>query len=258
MINDQQPPNASKIDLISLDPPPSEGILPNGEDDIMAYDITIICLAASRKKGSYCYAGKDVEDSEWVRPVTNHGEHEVSAAEATNDSGKITAVGDIVRIAFEKHDPFHFQHENHLMLPQQRWVKVDEAVPAELVKWLDDPNTLWASGGSSWGYRNNRVSEAVANEYQNSLYLIRPDGLSISVGRKGGDYADANKRLVKAHFRYNGVAYTLQVTDPAIEAAMWAGIDRTIEMPNALLCVSLGGAYLGHAYKLVATVISLG
>jgi hypothetical protein len=219
---------------------------------------TIICLAASRKKGALCYAGKDTRTGDWIRPVSTHGEHEVSPAHAINTDGKLTAVGDVVEIKFVKHDPFHFQHENYLFDEQERWRKTGEEPTRRLAELVDSPGSLWGVGSSSWGYANNRVPEDEANNQNVSLYLIRVPRVRISVGRKGGDYADANKRLVKASFQYSGIPYTLQITDPVVERRMWAGDDRTESVDNVLLCVSLGGAFHGYAYKLVATIIPLG
>jgi hypothetical protein len=120
---------------------------------------------------------------------------------------------------------------------------------------VDDDVSLWGTGSSSWGYGNNRVSEAVANGFKHSLALLRPARLRISVGRKGGIYEDADRRLVKAHFGHKGADYTLQVTDPVIEARMRAGADRTEDFSGSAICVSLSGIYRGDAYKLVAGVI---
>lgn len=222
----------------------------------MPYVGRMLCLAASRKKGAYCFAGKNPQSRAWIRPVTSHGEHEVSALEATNTAGELTKVGDVLDIAYVMHQPFHFQTENHLIVENQRWNKVGEATWAAVQELLDEPPTLWELGSNSWGYGSNRVLEPLANLHNRSLFLIRPSRLSVSIGRKGGDYANANKRLVKAHFRYRGADYTLQVTDPIIEARMLAGADRTEEIPDAALCVSLGGAFHGYAYKLVAAVIT--
>jgi hypothetical protein len=69
-------------------------------------------------------------------------------------------------------------------------------------------------------------------------------------------YEDAGRRLVKAHFRQGKIDYTLGITDPAIENMMWAGEDRTVEMHGAVLCLSLGEIFHGHAYKLVAAILN--
>jgi len=221
----------------------------------MGYVKGIICLAASRKRNQYCFAGKEVSTGMWVRPVTNHGEHEVSAAEGTVSGGGLAKVGDILDIAFTRHEPFHFQHENYLIQTGDRWRKTGTASYATMESLLDHPGTLWENDGQSWGYENNRVTEAHANAQNCSLWLIRPSDLTVSVDRKGGDYDDAGKRLVKGHFTFEEIEYSLQVTDPIIESRMLIGVNRTETIPNALLCVSLAGAFKGYAYKLIAAII---
>ena len=54
---------------------------------------------------------------------------------------------------------------------------------------------------------------------------------------------------------HGAINYTLSVTDPDIETYFYAGADRTEDMTDSVLCVSLGEIYRGHAYKLVAAVI---
>src|SRR5262245_1181489 len=109
--------------------------------------------------GAYCYAGKDRNTGEWIRPVTTHGEHEVSKLHATNTDGTLTAVGDVVEIDFVKHEPFHFQRENYLIDEGARWRKIGEEASDRLLELVDEPASLWGAGSNSWGYANNRVAE---------------------------------------------------------------------------------------------------
>jgi len=46
------------------------------------------------------------------------------------------------------------------------------------------------------------------------------------------------------------------VTDPVVERQYLARRNGSYPVPTALLCTSLGEVYEGHAYKLVATVIT--
>jgi hypothetical protein len=220
----------------------------------MPYTRRIVCLAASRKRSAYCFAGKDTASGAWVRPVTTHGEHEVSAAEGTNTIGQLTRVADIIDVDLLRHDPFHFQHENHL-IDGSRWRKAGTASYADLLGLVDAPETLWTNGHQSWGYLNNRVPEIAANAQDRSLWLIQPTDLTISVAPKGGMFDDANHRIVTGNFVYGDIEYTMQITDPLVENRMRAGPDRTEALPDGLISVSLAGAYKGYAYKLIAAVI---
>jgi hypothetical protein len=128
------------------------------------------------------------------------------------------------------------------------WDQIEEALD-------DHSGPLWLNESASWGFYRNRVAEAALGGLRNSLILIRPEELEVSIARKGGLFDDADKRLVKARFSHAGLRYNIAVTDPTIEARFRAGEDRTEDMTGAVLCVSLGEVHRGHAYKLVAAVI---
>ena len=68
----------------------------------MSYTKTILCLAASRKHGDYCFAGKDVNTGEWIRPVSNRPDEEISFAECTMPTGIQAGLLDILEIPFLK------------------------------------------------------------------------------------------------------------------------------------------------------------
>jgi hypothetical protein len=46
------------------------------------------------------------------------------------------------------------------------------------------------------------------------------------------------------------------VTDPKVTGELLKGEDGETEIKEALLCVSLGEAFHGYAYKLVAAIIA--
>lgn len=222
----------------------------------MSYTKTILCLAASRKHGEYCFAGKDVNTGEWNRPVSDRQGEEISVGECTLPTGVQAELLDILEIPFLKAVPSGFQTENHLIDPNNKWKKIAEGTWQQVEEALDDHSgPLWVNESASFGYSNNRVDESQAAGMDSSLVLIRPSELRISVGRKGGLYDDANHRLVKANFLHDGTNYTLAVTDPSIEKRFLAGEDRMEDMTGAVLCVSLGEIHRGHAYKLAAAVI---
>jgi hypothetical protein len=171
-------------------------------------------------------------------------------------NGGRAKVLDCLQIPFLRPAPGGFQTENHLIHPTQRWRKVGEADWGQIEDALDQhEGPLWFNESASWGFYRNRVAEAALGGLRNSLILIRPNQLRITIGPKGGLFDDANKRLVKARFSHADLNYTLAVTDPVIERRFRGGPDRTEDMTGAVLCVSLGEVYRGHAYKLVAAVI---
>ncbi|MFQ5799928.1 MAG: hypothetical protein ACE5H0_14720 [Bacteroidota bacterium] len=223
---------------------------------MMSYTKTILCLAASRRHRGYCFAGKDIETGEWIRPVSARTNEEISVVECTTPSGTRAKLLDVLEIPLIRAVPRGYQTENYLIDPTKQWKKRGEASWQQVEEALDDHSgPLWLNESASWGFSRNRVSESSVDELHHSLVLIRPERLRISVGRKGGGYEGADKRLVKAYISHAGVSYTLAVTDPAIEDRFRAGRDRIEEMTGAILCVSLGEIYHGYAYKLVAAVI---
>ena len=77
--------------------------------------------------------------------------------------------------------------------------------------------------------------------------------LKIAVAVEGAEFGNA-KRKVRGRFTFNGAQYWLAVTDPAVERKYLAGKDGEFKVGNAILCISLGEPYGGHAYKLIAGV----
>jgi hypothetical protein len=88
-----------------------------------------------------------------------------------------------------------------------------------------------------------------------SLYLVRPDHLALMVASEGCDFGPPRRR-VRAHFNLGGQSYSLVVTDPAVERDGFARGEGKIELKDAVLCLSLGEIFHGHAYKLAAAVIT--
>lgn len=142
------------------------------------------------------------------------------------------------------------------MIQTIKWKEIAVATQQQIEEAIDDHSgPLWQNEDASFGFSNNRVSESAVAKLDNSLVLIRPSKFRINVGRKGGSYEDADERIVRAYFSHGGVTYTLAVTDPLIENRFLTGSDRSEDMTGAVLCVSLGEIYRGHAYKLAAAVI---
>jgi len=116
--------------------------------------------------------------------------------------------------------------------------------------WLDTPTTLWDPGYSGYAFTNNRVPDTVVATA--SLYLIRVPLLTLVVGAKSTDYP---KRIVRGEFTHGRWPYSLAVTDPQVEAAYLAQSDGRYTLHAPLLCVSLGDAFQGFFYKLIAAVL---
>lgn len=154
--------------------------------------------------------------------------------------------------------PHAYQIENHLIDDGFYWTKTGAVAWADLLPLVDQINgPLWENWSSSTNGLNDRVDELRAanlvKAFGGSLCLIRVTNLTISVSVEGAAFNNA-KRKVRGEFRYSGHDYRVAITDPKIERQYLAGNDGDYDVGEALLCVSLGDAYNGYAYKLIAAV----
>jgi hypothetical protein len=221
----------------------------------MKYGKTIVCFANSRKTSGRCIAGKEWHDGtagEWVRPVSTRPTHEISEEERRYQDGRDPQLLDIVFIPCESHQPLPHQRENHVIDPGYYWAQKGVLARKDIFGWLDQPDTLWGAGESSYAGLNNRI--AIGHEEGSSLYLISVERLRLLVGRKAPEYPDS-KRAVRGEFSYQGSMYRMDITDPIIERKYLGQADGHYDIVEPVLCVSLGDLYQGYFYKLVAGIM---
>ena len=220
----------------------------------MKYLKTIVCFSNSRKMAGRCIAGKEWRGGKpgaWVRPVSTRPTHEVSERERLYKDGYDPQPLDIIEIPCERYHPLSHQFENHAIDPHYYWQRAGRLAWQDIRRWLDHPYTLWRLGEESYAGFNNRVS--VGWEDGTSLYLIAVTRLRLLVGHKS-PYADS-RRAVRGEFIYNSTAYRLDITDPVIERNYLTKADGQYDILHPVLCVSLGDAFQGHFYKLIAAVL---
>lgn len=198
----------------------------------------IIVLANSVKHGQHCVAGKCIDTGNWIRPVSDANGAELSHEQARYQNPYGTfGVRPLqkIRMGFSQHVPLSHQPENYL-IDGNLWRQNYSIREADLAAYLDTPADLWGYG--------NRVEHAQISEglyrITQSLYLVQVDNLGLYIT------ADGKRR---ASFYYNGLDYDLAVTDPNFDE-----IQREEREINGILCISLGEAYQGYCYKLVATI----
>jgi hypothetical protein len=172
------------------------------------------------------------------------------------EDGDVPHLLEKISIPFIAPKPGTFQSENHLITPDYYWQKKGTATWAEVERAVDKvPAALWLNGHSTSYGTNDQVPEAEAAKLKNSLLLVKPSKLDVSVGLEGGHFAPA-KRKVRANFTLNQMPYSLALTDALIEQKYLKGQNGTYPVQNAILCISLGEVFKGHAYKLAAAMIT--
>jgi len=224
----------------------------------MRYTKTIVCLANSRKESGRCIAGREWfagRYGPWIRPVSVRDTRELSEEERRYEDGSDPRVLDIVSVEMTDRQEHRYQRENHVIDDGYYWTRqgtVSWGDLEEAVEQVGGP--LWRNGESSSHGLNDRVSLLFLGAQRQSLYLVRPHGLTIIVGHETGP--QGSRRRVRAEFSLGDDTYRLAVTDPIAERRYLSRFDGTTPVDQALLCVSLGDAYHGYAYKLVASVIT--
>lgn len=226
----------------------------------MGYQKQIVCLANSRKPGGRCVAGKETgvgSYGPWIRPVSARPGAEVNLEERQYENGGDPNILDIIDIPMLAPVPKVHQTENHMIDPQFYWTKRGTLGWADIPLLLDAPPALWANGISTYHGANDQITPAVAATFQNSLWLIQPENLTIRVLTPGAAFGN-NKRKVRADFRYHGVHYNFMVTDPPVENTFLARENGEYPIQQeTFLCVSLTEGHTdNYCYKLIATVIS--
>jgi hypothetical protein len=219
----------------------------------------ILCLANSRKHAGRCIAGIEITGGgfgDWIRPISARSSHELSEEERGYENGQDPKVLDVISVPLSSPHASVYQTENHIIDPNYYWTKRRTATWTEVlgaVETIEGP--LWINGHSTSIGQNDRVPENVANTLDRSLYLIKPESLSIIVAVEGEAYGNP-KRKLRAEFRHNNFDYTFAVTDPSTTAQYLGQANGTYQVGEVVLCVSLSEIHNDHyAYKLVATVI---
>ena len=220
------------------------------------FTVRIACLANSRKWSGRCVAGKELDGAgRWVRPVSLRPTREVAEAEQQYADGAAPAVLDIVEIPCTGRAPAGHQIENVVVDSRFYWKRLGRVDWRTLCAMVDRDSMLWTNGHQSQHGQNNRVPQRLLRPQEGSLRLIALDRVVLDAGPKAPELGD-QKRVVRATFEYRGAGYRLAVTDPRVEAYCLAAGDGQYTFGSVLACVSLGEIFEGHAYKLVASLIT--
>lgn len=227
----------------------------------------IVCLAKSRKRGGLCIAGKEISNKGttggWIRPVSSRSSESILFTECECKDKTQPYLLDIVEIPFKKHKPNCFQCENYLIDDANKWSMSGTYDIKQLHKICDYPTNLWDIGDSRSSYYGlrDRVQDNKTSEIKDSLYLITPEELTISVDTEGEEFGNP-RRKVRVIFIYNESDYIFSLTDKYLEQKYFSkkNGEYEIENPedNIFMCISIGLPYDdGFCYKFVASIIGL-
>lgn len=205
----------------------------------------IIIFANSVKKHQYCVAGKDIHTKEWIRPVSEAEEKEITTDQCTCDnSQEPVKLLQVININLSKHDPLENQPENYL-ISDKKWSLSSSINREDAESYLDKPLDLWLDGKS----QNDRVEYNLikSNEIQitQSLYLIEVK--EIHIYWKDRSQWDQNPQR-RGMFEYNNIKYDLAITDPNFEQY------EEQDLFNKFICISLSGQFNGSCYKIIASI----
>src|SRR5260370_21754555 len=155
----------------------------------MSYTNTIVCLANSRKPDGRCVAGKEWDGCNlgaWCRPVSARDRGELTAERWYCKTWRDPKLLDLIEVSLLGPRPSSFQTENHLVDTSVRWKYAGHVSAQHLVAALDRPTgPLWANGDSTGSGLNDKGPAAVAQRQGESLVLVQPELLTITVGTKG-------------------------------------------------------------------------
>ncbi len=215
----------------------------------------IICLANSIKLNGKCVAGKDVNNLEWIRPISDTPHGELSEEQIKNTNNEEPNLLDIIRIFCKMENAKHYQPEN-IIIENNKWQKVGCFPEEKLDDICDKPDVLWAN--------NHPDPQKISLEYlekngtPSSLLLIKVDSIKI----ERSNYQE--KKKYRAIFNYGGIEYNLPITDPKIRKEFENNSPGIYEFNEnkIYLCISIGEPFQrpdlseeAYCYKLVAAII---
>lgn len=226
----------------------------------MPYSHQFVCLASSKKPYGHCIAGKlwgGENHGVWIRPVSNREHDSISDAERTYTNGQAAQVRDLTSATFSGPQNHPYQNENHLILHPPLWTSHGHLSLSDLTQLEDHPARLWESGHHSRCGVNDRVPPEFLRVRRASLFLIRPERISVRVSAESAQWG--NPRLkARASFTYNRIQYAFSVTDELAERH-FLGLGAGTHHPEGItyFTVSLGDIdpNTGYAYKLVAAIL---
>jgi hypothetical protein len=224
----------------------------------MAGKVDILCLANSEKHGQRCLAGVRLDTGGWIRPVSTREGGALFEDQYTTESGKVVQPLDSVRIHFDQYSPKYHQPENWLISNEKSW----ELLNTELNKpQLLALNTALQRKGKIFSTKQNSRPKTKLKENLStrSLTLIRPQDVNFYIETNN----DRNNQP-RTEFDFDGYHYNLPITDPRWRQRVngenpddLPSVNDLDDDEEVLFTISLGEAFEGFCYKIVAAIFSL-
>ena len=226
----------------------------------MAYVKRIVCLANSFKIGGSCIAGREVLGKRkyggWIRPVSDRPTAEVWDSECRYASNAVPKLLDIIDVPLVKAAPHNHQTENHV-IDKKQWTKVGVLPWDELENLRERPASLWINSDRTSAGAFNCISQAEAATLHDSLVLLKKKDFTVEVGSK--TWEGKTTKAYRGNFKYNGIYYSLSLTDPVATNAFASKDEGNYELHDVYLCLSLTEPWVkdnNRCYKLVAAVFT--
>ncbi len=212
-----------------------------------------ICLANSYKHGGRCIAGIEVvpqsdgslgivrhDDGRprWIRPVSMSANGEIP-----NHLAESFKIFSLVKLTDVEPCPDN-AHTEDVHCTRM------EICPFELSPTKDFLNQLIDTQHQAIFYfRGKSIPTTIIDRLDYSLILIHPDNACAycDEGRENSKY--------RMKFTYNGSNYDFPITDPVFLEQFKKSPDSYADLDGVYLVLSLGIAFEGFHYKLVATVL---
>lgn len=212
-----------------------------------------ICLANSYKHGGRCIAGIEVvpqsdgslgivrhDDGRprWIRPVSMSANGEIP-----NHLAESFKIFSLVKLTDVEPCPDN-AHTEDVHCTRM------EICPFELSPTKDFLNQLIDTQHQAVFYfRGKSIPTTIIDRLDYSLMLIHPDNACAYCDEE----RENSKYLMK--FTYNGSNYDFPITDPVFLEQFKKSPDSYADLDGVYLVLSLGIAFEGFHYKLVATVV---
>lgn len=228
---------------------------------------TLVCFANSRKIGGKCFAGKELENNQWVRPVSiRHDESLIEKEECIRGRNCTCSycnpilpnLLDVIEMDIGKFVGDCHQVENYLV-GGYKWKKIGVLKSECIDDFLDtSKGALWINGYEAWHRKNDRIPSELSTGVRDSLRLIEVKNLYIIVTIEGADFGNPRKK-VNGKFRYLNIEYIIPITDPIIEQQYLHLAEGTysldVDYDRIILSLSAGKEYNGYIYKFIAGVM---